>query len=369
MISTTLSPETLAERLAALRGGAVLSEHKTVAETPISVPIAEPLRPEPELDATINATQAWLDAQPDYVPEVEAAPTKRKFRFARPLWTAAETWVEYLRNTDERWMLGLKEIDVLTRGFGRGELVYITGFAHSGKTQVFLTAMLHNLQKPTVLFTFDEPAELVLAKLVGMRLRRDGEVLEAAVKGGDKATIAMVHDLASREFKNLMVIDEPLGLSDMTIALEEATAQFSRPVEAVGIDYLELLRADETEIEKKSQALKRWTKGVMLPVICLHQGSRGNAGKGQELTMQSMKYGGEAEATFVIGVRRKRDDPEFVQNSSLHDTVSVSVLKNKRPPSRKGEHDFFMDPSCGAISSMHDVEFRKQRTVEEMARP
>ena len=394
MIAERLDDATLAARLAAMRSGTPLVEHKTVAPTPVprigvvrdpsvhvqnlsdidwdnqpreeSVTAPEPApKPDP-----IAEVLKYFEPAPVAEPVAEPAPTPKHspFRFAKPLWTAAEKWMHTLRSTEERWMLGLPAIDAMTRGFGNGELVYVTGFAHSGKTQVFLTAMLHNTDKPTVLFTFDEPAELVLAKLVGMRLGRDGEALEAAVKAGDPATLALVRDLAEREFKNLMVIDEPLGLSDMTVALEEAELHFGRPVEAVGIDYLELLRTEgESEVEAKSRALKRWTKQVMLPVICLHQGSRGNAGKGQELTLQSMRYGGEAEGTFVIGVRRKRDEPEMNPSSSLWDTVTVSVIKNKRPPSRKGTEDFYMDPSCGAIRPIGSDPHHPIRTIDHMA--
>jgi hypothetical protein len=124
----------------------------------------------------------------------------------------------------------------------------------------------------------------------------------------------------------------------------------------VCIDYLELLRCDDTEVEKKAQALKGWAIGQAFPTICIHQGSRGNSAGGQKLTMRSMKYGGEAEATFVIGVRRQRDDEDLDEytRQALADTVDISVIKSKRPPSKLGEFTFYMDPDSGYVLPLAD---------------
>lgn len=283
--------------------------------------------------------------------QVEA---RKQYRFVRPLTEAADSLIEYLQNSDGRIMLGLPEVDVITRGFGPGELIYITGYTHSGKTQVFLTAVCNNRDRRWVLFTMDEPAELVLTKLVCMRSGSNAERLEERVKAGDHEAINKVRRIAREDFRNLIVVDQSMTLSDMTVAIEEAKHYWGEPVDAIGIDYLELLRCDDSEVEKKSQALKGWALGQNCPVICLHQGSRGNSAGGQRLTMRSMKYGGEQEAIMVIGVRRQRDDEDLDGHERLRhaDTVNVSVIKNKRPPSKIGEWEFFMDPACGLIMPM-----------------
>lgn len=273
------------------------------------------------------------------------------YRYVRPLTEAADNLIDYLVNSDGRIMTGLREIDLMTRGFGPGELAYITGYTHSGKTQLFLQTVLNNRDRRFVLFTPDESAEDVLTKLVCMRTRSNAERIEERVKNGDKEAMARIRRVAREDFRNLLVIDQSLTLSDMSEAVREATAYWGADVECVGFDYLELLRCDESEVDKKSQALKGWAVGQPFPTLCLHQGSRGNSAGGQALSMRAMKYGGEQEAIFVLGVRRERDDDDLDEytRQSVADNVSISVIKNKRPPSKKGEHVFHMDPDCGVI--------------------
>lgn len=65
--------------------------------------------------------------------EVEVVAKPRKYRYIRPFSDAAEDLIDICQNTDGRWMFGIQSIDVMTRGLGRGELMYVTGRAHSGK--------------------------------------------------------------------------------------------------------------------------------------------------------------------------------------------------------------------------------------------
>lgn len=274
-----------------------------------------------------------------------------KFRYLRFPAQAYESYVAGVQNSEGRWMFGLQEIDWKTRGFGSRELAMLTGRPHAGKGQLLLTGLIHNRALPQMFFTFDEPAELVLAKLVAMRLGLDGEHLEEKVRANDAEVLAQVRRVAETEFANLVLIDDPINLRAMTAAVEEARGHFGRPPAVIVIDYLELLRCDAADVEGKAQELKRWVKTVESPVICVHQAGRGRGADGQELTMEAMRYGGEAEATFVIGVQRYRMRPDAVAGSREWDSVTVSVLKNKRPPGKIGSQDYWMDPANGRITA------------------
>lgn len=288
--------------------------------------------------------EEYHEAQDDEV-EQEAA---KRYRYVRPLTEAADSLIEYLQNADGRIMTGLREIDVMTRGFGAGELVYIIGYSHSGKTQLMLTTILHNRDKPIVFFTADEPAELVLTKLIAMRTRSNAERMEERVKAGDPEACDRIRRIARHDFSNLIIVDQSMSLSDMSTAVEEAQDYWQAPVAAVGFDYLELLRSDTPEVERKSQEFKGWAMSQPFPSLVLHQGSRGNSAGGQKLTMRSGKFGGEQEAIFLLGVRRARDNDDGCTPLE-QDTVDVSLLKCKRPPSKIGEHRYYLDPACGLI--------------------
>jgi replicative DNA helicase len=285
-----------------------------------------------------------------------AESVERKYRYVRPLTTAAEGLLAYMSNEEGRLMTGIHELDVMTRGFGRGELVMVTGRAHSGKTQIVLNTIVNNPNKRVILFTPDEVSELVLSKLVSIKHGINAEDVERRVKSGDQVTIDLVKRTASHDFRNLIVIDESLTLRQCADALAEAQDYWGDDAEMVAFDYLELLPGDDGSdgVVGKAQAVKRWTKNANVPVMCLHQASRSSGNRGQAAGLNAMRYGGESEAIFVIEAYRKREDESMddFDRRRHANTLSINLAKNKRPPSKVGMFDVFMDPATGAVRSL-----------------
>jgi replicative DNA helicase len=283
---------------------------------------------------------------------------ERKYQYVRPFTTAADGLIDYAQNPEGRFMLGMRDIDAMTRGFGRGELIYVTGRAHSGKTQVVLNAISNNPTKRVLLFTPDEVSELVLSKLVSMHYGISAEDVEAEIKKGNQQTVDMVRKAAAHDFKNLLVIDDSLTLGQMARAYDEAVDFWGGPADLVVVDFLELIPGEDGAdgVVAKSQALKRWTKQANVPVLCLHQASRSSGSRGQSAGMNAMRYGGETEAIMVLEVYRKLEDEsldEFDRKRHAN-SLTVNLCKNKRPPSKKGEVDLFMDPENGQIRAFRD---------------
>lgn len=66
---------------------------------------------------------------------------------------------------------------------------------------------------------------------------------------------------------------------------------------------------------------------------------------------------------MVIGVRRKRDNEGLEPHERLaqQDTITIHVVKNKRPPGKKTAiegDDLFMDPDTGLIRPMREGDWR-----------
>jgi len=275
------------------------------------------------------------------------------YQYVRPFSQAADGYIDFVQNPEGRYLLGLTDVDAKTRGFGRGELVYVTGRAHSGKTQVVMNALNNSPQSKVIFFTPDEVQELILAKLVALRHGLNSEYVEQEVKARNAEVVRLVRETAEDTFRNLIVIDDSLTLGQMKVAVEEARDFWGEDGDAVVVDFLELIpgEGDANGVTGKSQDLKRWTKDVHLPVICLHQASRSSGSRGQAAGMGAMRYGGETEAIFVLEVFRKREDGELSDHELLmeQNSVTINVAKNKRPPCHIGEVDFYMDPDTGLI--------------------
>lgn len=284
--------------------------------------------------------------------EAERAKTADKWTFIRPLDVAATNYVKQVQD-DERVYLGITPIDELTRGHSRGELVFISGRPFSGKTQLMLSAVNHNSGLHGIIFTPDESAEAVLAKLIAIRYGISSEQLEQRVAAHDVETLKLIHHVAAVDFNKLIVIDAGLTLAEMGRALEEAEQHWQAPADFAVYDYLDLLPGESgfTGTTTKSQAMKGWAKLGNLPVFCLHQAKKGDTNRGESPGIDGMRFGGEDAATAVMLVYRKRDNTKLSEydRQGHKNTVTVDVAKNKRPPMRTGERDLWMDPLTGHI--------------------
>jgi KaiC/GvpD/RAD55 family RecA-like ATPase len=332
-----------------------------------------------ELEALIRGAKSAPRTRPD----------GRPFRMVKPLASAAESLVNFASQPERRVLLGLPEIDEQTMGVGPGELAYVTGFSHSGKTQVILNALLQQREKRAVIMTADEPASLVLSKLVSISRGISGRDLIERIQAGDRSARDMVYEVASEDWPNLLVVDGSLSFDDLSIGIEECSDFWGAEPQIVVVDYLGLIRGaggdddQGTSIVNNSRRLKAWTMEHDLPVIAMHQGTRSGSGKGQAADLSTAAaYGGEAEAIFLLNVRRKKtaimseiailEQKEYLTGSltakeelqlgKLHlelphheNTVTVQLLKSKRPGSRltpPSGIDYRMDPQTGIITPL-----------------
>ncbi len=284
-----------------------------------------------------------------------ASQQRRSYTLIRPFGEAAGSYIQQIQDQD-RFFLGLEGVDRLTRGHGRGELCYVTGRPHSGKTQIVLNALNNNSAKPILMFTPDESPELVLSKLIAVRHGVSSEALEERVLLGDPDAISLIEHAAATEFNKLIVLDAGLTLREMGRALDEAEHYWQEKCGCCIYDYLELLpgEGDFAGVGNKSRAMKQWTSESDAAMLCMHQGKRGDNQRGEAQGMDSMKFGGESEAIVVLEVYRKRDKKSLTpaEREGHKNSVTVNVAKNKRPPMRLGEVTFYMNPDTGHVRPM-----------------
>ena len=265
--------------------------------------------------------------------------------------------VGFIRNPSERWYLGFPEIDLASRGIGKGEVLMVVGRSHTGKSQMLLNSIVVNLINDpaahVVIFSMDEPRELVAMKLFCLLKGRSSTEVEEAIKANDKNTIQELAEASEKELSRIAIIDESLPLSRMEEVMEEPREWFGTNPSFVMLDYLELLPggdSDATGVTTKAQAVKRWAKTQRVPVGLVHQAGRGSGDKGKAAGLYAGRYGGEQEAIFVIEVYRQRDRYDLSQwEKTYHDnSINLNLCKNKRT-ARLIDQTYYLDPSSGHI--------------------
>lgn len=330
-------------------------------------------------------------------------PSKPSNGMFRPLVHAADEFVHWAQSPDERVYLGFQELDAQMRGIAPSEMCLINGYSHSGKTLFLLHVLMSNKDKPVIYFCPDEPRTLTLIKLACVTHGVNANILEDEVARNERRAIDLLKQTATEDFPNLAVFDQMMTLSDMEKALSEVRDMWGQPSLMV-FDYLELLSgSEEGGVPAKANTLKAFGKRHHIPMMVLHQSSRSAGADGRKMTISSGAYGGEQQATHVIGVRRKRFEieaqireiQEKLDRSSatermlerldnlryelrIHmDTITVNLVKCKRPASALlDDIDFLIEAGTGRLQRLDsgvlpwkvdEPEMQPQDTSLEMA--
>jgi hypothetical protein len=274
--------------------------------------------------------------------------------------------------------LGFDEIDQQMRGIAPSEMCIMQGYSHSGKTLALLQILLANRDKRVVYFCPDEPRTLTLIKLACVTHGVEANQLETQVAENDQQAIGLLRETAMEHFPNLAVFDQTVSLLDMERALGEFNEVFGHP-QLIVVDYLDLVTGAGEDIPSKANAIKAFGKRHNVPLLVLHQSSRTAGADGRKMTISSGAYGGEQQATHIIGVRRKRfeveghirDLQEKLERATntekiiekidslqydlrIHmDTLTLNLVKCKRPASQLlDDMDFTIEYGTGRLNRL-----------------
>lgn len=298
-----------------------------------------------------EAAAAWGNLEASVATDADQVP--RHYLHYRPLVDAAKAFVREAQD-QRRIYTGTPEFDDEMRGIGSGHLCVVTGYSHSGKNVWVNKLLRYNKSKRVAFFGPDEPATLVLSKLASVESGVAARELEQRVAENDHDAIKLLRDTALIDFPNLIVFDKPLTAEVMRSGLDEARSVWGAKEDLIIIDYVDLLQAGET-VQAKFDFIKGFGSREEVPIIAIHQTSRGAGAEGRKMTISSGNYGGEQHATFMVGVRRKKSAllaereellvrvakgsetaeerlDEVNEQLRIHQyTITVNLVKNKRP--------------------------------------
>jgi len=314
--------------------------------------------------STEEATQAWGKLE-------EEASRPKVYRHYVPLSDAADATVAEAQDM-QRIYTGVPEFDEEMRGIGRGHLLNIVGYSHSGKTLFLLLMLQANKQKRIAYFCPDETASLVLVKLTAMITGVGARELERRVSEGDTEAIELLKATALVHFPNLAVFEDGLSPHFMEAAYHELKNEVwdGKDAEMVIVDYVDLLQDAGDTAATKFNWLKAFGKLKSIALILIHQTSRTAGSDGKAMKIDSGNFGGEQHATFMIGVRRKKSSilgelgelrskatpnqeriQELEGDLKIHEyTITLNLVKNKRPGGNTvDEIDFELDIKTGNI--------------------
>lgn len=234
---------------------------------------------------------------------------------------------------------GLAEIDRLTGGLQRQDLIIIGGRPSTGKTS-FATNLAHNIallhRLPVIIFSLEMSKEQLTYRLLSPRARIEYERLKAGrISPGEWSCLysAICH------FDQIPIfIDDTSNppILDIRAKVRRCASQYGQ-LGLVMIDYLQLMSQSDsgnrvTELDGICRDLKRLAKDFNVPVICLSQLHRGVESRQDKRPQMSdlRDSGGIEQAADLIALLYRDDyyNPESLDKG----IVEVNFAKHRNGP-------------------------------------
>ncbi len=282
-----------------------------------------------------------------------AKPTTRMHDILQNTWD----YIESLHEGDSKLTgipSGFTDLDEITCGLQRGELIIIAARPSMGKTSFVLNISEHvgaNLKnpkdkKPILIFSMEMSAQqisqnmLCSAAKIDAHLMRTGKLSDS---DWSKLPLAM-GDLS----ESAIFIDDTPGLGLLEIRAKARRFKLQYDIQLVIIDYLQLMEASkraenrQQEISGISRGLKALARELNVPVIAVSQLNRSvETREGHTPRMSDLRESGSIEQDAdVIMLLHREDYYDPTKNPGI---VEVNVAKQRNGPTGKIKLTFLRD--------------------------
>lgn len=216
---------------------------------------------------------------------------------------------------------GFKDLDKLTAGFQKGDLVIIAGRPSMGKTALALniavSAAVGN-NATTGILSMEMSTEQIMFRLIGSVGRINQKLLRTGRLSND--LWAQVHRTLEMLADAPLFIDDTPALKPTEVRARARRLKREHGLQLIVVDYLQLMQAEgynenrNTEISRISQSLKSFARELKIPVVVLSQLNRSVEQRADKRPMMSdLRESGaiEQDADVIIFIyREERYDPE-----------------------------------------------------------
>jgi len=239
---------------------------------------------------------------------------------------------------------GFKDLDQLTFGFQKQEMIVLAARPSMGKTSLALNmaeaAAMPKKGTPvtTLVFSLEmSSSQLALRMLcararVNMKLLRDGLLSK---NGEEQQRLLQTADEFS---KSAIYIDDSSHLTIMELRAKARRLHSRHPLGFIVVDYLQLLSPTdpkvprEQQVAEMSRGLKALAKELDVPVLVLSQLNRAAEKENRSPKLSDLRESGsiEQDADVVLMLARPKDADEKFQVAA--DSAELIVAKQRNGP-------------------------------------
>jgi len=245
---------------------------------------------------------------------------------------------------------GYPDLDTMTSGFQKGDLIIVAGRPSMGKTTLAMNfaeyIALKNKDdkkdgddpKPVAIFSMEMPAEqLVLRMIASMSRTNQTSLRTGNINEPDWPRIAQTVEMFS---KASLFIDDSPALSPTEVrARARRLAREHGSLDLIVIDYLQLMQGSSgknenrsSEISEISRSLKSLAKELKVPIIALSQLNRSLEQRpNKRPVMSDLRESGaiEQDADIIIFIYR---DEVYNPESTDKGVAEIIIAKQRNGP-------------------------------------
>ncbi|MFN3966494.1 MAG: replicative DNA helicase [Endomicrobiia bacterium] len=252
---------------------------------------------------------------------------------------------------------GFVELDAMTSGFQKSNLIIIAGRPSMGKTSFCMNIVANvgiRSKLPVGVFSLEMSKDELMLRLICSEAWVNSHDIRRGIKS--KKSWPIITSKAADIENSPIYIDDTTNLTVLDVRtrarrlFSELSAE-NKELSLIVIDYIQLLRGTtkfesrQQEISEISRSLKALARELNIPVIAVSQLSRRPEERGREGRPQlsDLRESGalEQDADLVIFVYR--EEVYKPNNEELKDKAKIIVAKQRNGPTGEIEMKFFKE--------------------------
>lgn len=261
---------------------------------------------------------------------------------------------------------GFRDLDELTTGFQKGDLVIVGGRPSMGKTAFSLNIAQNvglELKEPVAIFSLEMAKEqLALRMLCSEAMVNSNSIRKGFIKKEDwhKLTSA-----ASNLTGAPIYIDDSSSITALELRAKARRLKMEHGLSLVVVDYLQLMRGKgsferrEQEISDISRSLKALAKELSVPVIAVSQLNRSvEQRRPPKPMLADLRESGAIEQDADVILFLYRDEVYNKNNLANKGKAEVDIAKQRNGPAGVTVHLTYIS-SCTRFMNMTDRAFEE----------
>ena len=235
---------------------------------------------------------------------------------------------------------GFRDLDKITSGFQKGDLIILAARPAMGKT-AFALNLAHNAaykaEEPVAIFSLEMPAEQLVQRVICSM----GGIEGSSMRTGEilKTNANKYYAAAERVSKCNMYIDDSPGIKINDIVAKSRKLKSEHGLRMIVIDYLQLITTAsknkenrQQEVSEISRTLKALARELEVPVISLSQLSRSVEQRPNKRPMMSdLRESGAIEQDADVVMFIYRDD-YYNKDSENKNIAEIIIAKQRNGP-------------------------------------